>query len=297
MGCVGCGAATKTFVSSGKPAKWCSERCSTNWHKRQRVWSHQCACGATWTSRAEHSSACRRCAARKAGLASGARSTANAKPRQSPVYLRTCRQCKVQWVGRGAATYCSDACRASRARERHSGPLRIEALPCRSCNQAFDVLRGSGARGNHERVCGPCKRKMKRMWRRISGANHRKRARRYGCAYQPVNRLRVFERDQWQCAACHCSTPRRLMGTFDVAAPELDHVVPLSNGGPHSYENCQLLCRACNIKKGAGPMDDLHAHHIERRLSAKTADVWRGLASGQLPAYSISGGMNTPQWG
>lgn len=31
--------------------------------------------------------------------------------------------------------------------------------------------------------------------------------------------------------------------------PSIDHIVPLSKGGTHTWENVQLLCRGCNIDK------------------------------------------------
>ena len=31
---------------------------------------------------------------------------------------------------------------------------------------------------------------------------------------------------------------------------EVDHIIPLSQGGGESLSNCQYLCRACNQSKG-----------------------------------------------
>lgn len=36
---------------------------------------------------------------------------------------------------------------------------------------------------------------------------------------------------------------------------QIDHVVPLSKGGEHSYKNVQPLCHVCNNKKQAGIVD------------------------------------------
>ena len=33
-----------------------------------------------------------------------------------------------------------------------------------------------------------------------------------------------------------------------------DHIVPLSKGGPTTVENLQLICKACNTRKG--PLDE-----------------------------------------
>lgn len=35
----------------------------------------------------------------------------------------------------------------------------------------------------------------------------------------------------------------------DPCPNHIDHIVPLSRGGPHAYENLQLICRKCNIAK------------------------------------------------
>jgi len=48
---------------------------------------------------------------------------------------------------------------------------------------------------------------------------------------------------------CGTKTPQRLRGTLNKKAPELDHIVPMSKGGAHSYMNTQCLCRACNGAK------------------------------------------------
>ena len=60
----------------------------------------------------------------------------------------------------------------------------------------------------------------------------------------------VFEICDWICQHCGRSLDPALYGTQDRAAPELDHIVPLSLGGKHVYANCQALCKQCNARKG-----------------------------------------------
>lgn len=62
--------------------------------------------------------------------------------------------------------------------------------------------------------------------------------------------LAVFRKYKWICQDCGCSTPKELRGTFLPNSPELDHIIPISKGGEHTYRNVQLLCRKCNLKKG-----------------------------------------------
>jgi len=44
---------------------------------------------------------------------------------------------------------------------------------------------------------------------------------------------------------------------FEIRNMEIDHIIPKSKGGGSYYENYQLLCSACNRKKGDRPMEFL----------------------------------------
>jgi site-specific DNA-methyltransferase (adenine-specific) len=44
---------------------------------------------------------------------------------------------------------------------------------------------------------------------------------------------------------------------FEIRNMEIDHIIPKSKGGGDYYENYQLLCGACNKKKGDRPMEYL----------------------------------------
>jgi 5-methylcytosine-specific restriction endonuclease McrA len=82
------------------------------------------------------------------------------------------------------------------------------------------------------------------------GSTHRRRAKRYGVAYEYIDKRRIFERDGWVCQLCGCDTPEHLQGTTDPQAPQLDHKRPISKGGPHLKTNVQCACRRCNTSKG-----------------------------------------------
>jgi len=56
-------------------------------------------------------------------------------------------------------------------------------------------------------------------------------------AQAALTRRAVFARDEWRCQYC------------GSAAENLDHVVPRSRGGPHTWDNVVAACRRCNSRK------------------------------------------------
>jgi 5-methylcytosine-specific restriction endonuclease McrA len=84
-----------------------------------------------------------------------------------------------------------------------------------------------------------------------------RRARSKGAQCESVNPFKVFDRDNWVCQLCGIKTPKSKRASIDDDAPELDHIIPLSRGGSHSYINTQCACRRCNQSKGDKPSGQL----------------------------------------
>lgn len=78
----------------------------------------------------------------------------------------------------------------------------------------------------------------------------RRRARQFNVYDEDVDPLRVYERDGWVCHICETLVYPYFTG-LDSRAPSMDHVIPLSKGGRHSYGNIKLAHVGCNSKKGA----------------------------------------------
>jgi len=80
--------------------------------------------------------------------------------------------------------------------------------------------------------------------------NHKRRAVLLAAFVEDVKPLRVYARDGWRCHICGLKVDKRLAGTHQ-RGPTLDHLIPLSKGGQHSYDNVALAHRVCNTKKNA----------------------------------------------
>lgn len=80
---------------------------------------------------------------------------------------------------------------------------------------------------------------------------HRRRALKAGSTAGPAfTNADVFERDGWVCGLCDESVSPDAVYPDPLSA-SLDHVVPLSRGGAHSFSNSQLAHLSCNVRKGA----------------------------------------------
>ena len=147
---------------------------------------------------------------------------------------------------------CSRACKLSRARyavreynKQHSVIDKAERH-CLECGGVFAPIYGDKRRMYCSASC--------------SNRSHRRTTRKKAkilkrlLTVESVNPSKVFDRDGWRCQLCGCKTLRSKRGSTHRKAPELDHILPLSKGGAHSYLNTQCACRQCNGIKGATPL-------------------------------------------
>lgn len=68
---------------------------------------------------------------------------------------------------------------------------------------------------------------------------------------ESVTRRAVFDRDGGKCYICGKATNWVRQGDWDPSLANLDHKIPVSKGGSHTWENVALSCQLCNTRKGA----------------------------------------------
>jgi hypothetical protein len=145
--------------------------------------------------------------------------------------------------------YCSADCRLATAREkelaraktRHAGKV----CECTVCGSLFEPEYGTKKRSFCSDTCDA-------LGARAHKGNSRRssRARRYGVLTEPVRREEVYARDAWTCGLCGTPIDPALAWPHPKSAT-MDHVVPLSRGGAHTYLNVQAAHLMCNSAKGS----------------------------------------------
>jgi HNH endonuclease len=167
-----------------------------------------------------------------------------------PVRYADCGHCGQVFVCRSGRKYCTDDCTraADVLRHQERTARRAERLIDRVCDHCASPFR-SGIETQRFCTRGCTKRARKR---------DRDRARSYGAEYVYVSRAKVYERDRWRCGLCKRRVNPRLRYPHPMSV-SLDHVVPLSRGGGHTYANVQCSHLSCNVDKNAdgGPSQQL----------------------------------------
>lgn len=84
--------------------------------------------------------------------------------------------------------------------------------------------------------------------------NHRHRARKYGCEYDSsVTIQNLIKRNGLRCAICGgmCDWNDHSWSEYSGPLyPSIDHIIPMSKGGGHTWDNVQIVHMICNSEKG-----------------------------------------------
>lgn len=255
---------------------------------------HICAqCGAEFTGRKKKYCS-QRCGWVAASRRKGKRPRSEQRAEQYARTHRECPECKIMFRitrhdnhSKGPQVYCSVDCRHAEAKRRTAqadavatavATLRKWGMgygrgaaatkyqrwgkrartPCQDCGKPVGVAR---TRIYPASRCEPCavmesKRAAKASPSRRA-AKAKRRALERGLEAERFDPFEIFDRDGWRCHICGVKTPKKLRGTYEDRAPELDHLVPLASGGEHSRRNTACSCRKCNIAKGDRPLGQL----------------------------------------
>ncbi len=235
--CAGC---TQPFETAKPNQRYCSPECSRRanrrrWRKGQRVRLDCDHCGSTFVGSprrvGDPERRSRYCSAEC--QAEGKR-WRYLKTTSVKVPWANCPDCGRSFIARAGARCPTCPARAEQ------GPSRRWFMGwCLQCGDPFTSL---------QREARYCSRRC------LSRAAKDRRAMRErgACIGEEVHRQTVYERDAWTCQLCKESVDRKARPP-DPWSPTLDHIIPLAQGGKHSYANVQLAHFWCNSVKGADP--------------------------------------------
>lgn len=168
----------------------------------------------------------------------------------------SCVRCRSQFIpNTQSQRYCGSECRHADVNDAHV-PAEPAYSNCIECGNEFRSI------GPRHKFCGracyhaACKRDPRYIeCRRIQDS--RRRARKRTTQTEPISPTAVFERDRWVCHLCRKKTLKSKRGTAHDRAPELEHIISLSDGGTHTWGNVACSCKRCNHEKRANSIGQL----------------------------------------
>lgn len=216
--CVHC---NKEFEPTNGRQKYCNQRCrakhnSKKFYKKVPLMDKKCKeCGAKFTTNQKQQTYCsRKCSERSEAKRQKERATI-ARLENWKANPLVCKQCGVYFVKKdGKQKYCSRECRCRWNNE----------------NKSRELL---------------AKRDLKR-YHTMMGNGHYDRS---------ISVKSLVERAGLKCGICGEFTDMGdhyfKNGTFIAGEnyPSVDHILPISKGGTHTWDNVQLAHRRCNTKK------------------------------------------------
>ena len=234
------------FETRNAIARYCNVKCFRNAQARDCTTNRACeiCAGPFRTHRKDQRTCSRNCGVilRYLECTHGRNGNSGYRSISWKVYFPTCQQCERVFTAPRMRDYCTVECYRIARRRADGRRMYGDAATatCTYCAIEFAYTLYSRPRT----TCDTCAEMIRRT------SDHRERARFYGVDYEYVNSDRVFERDAGVCKLCGYPAD---MGTQvpHPLAPTLDHIVPMSIGGPHKEDNVQLAHFDCNVRKGA----------------------------------------------
>ena len=141
-----------------------------------------------------------------------------------------------------------------RSRSMHGPPG-----PCRYCSSLLPTMRSKmrvcNSQSCRKRYNADRNRSHVAAWAQTSAgrASKQKSNARRRAALRKVDRIEydrrdIFERDRWRCQICGQKVDPGLVGP-DRRSATIDHIIPLTDGGPDAPHNVQLAHYSCNSAK------------------------------------------------
>lgn len=214
-----------------KDQTYCSRACRWKAKNRGEVRYRLCRwCGAQFVRNNHDQWTCsHRCALASKRYAAG-------EFLASRVGWRTCRLCSVVYTS-GAGRTC--ACDLGYVHV--FGDLTTFTCGCGTT--------WAGSRRQGRVACEDCKVEAKRR------AGRARRAAKLAVDTEPYRTVDIYERDGWVCQLCGRKVNRQLRWPH-ARSVSIDHIIPLSKGGPDVPANVQCAHLGCNASKRDRPANE-----------------------------------------
>lgn len=167
-------------------------------------------------------------------------------------YKNTCEYCNSKFNSRNKSTkYCSEECKKK--------GYYSEEKECKYCGYVFKTTFE-----NRVYCSENCKKKMINLRNNQIGTKRRdEKIKLNGRIDKDITLIKIYNKNNGICAICgdicdYDDYKKTEEGYFIAGEdyPSIDHIIPVSKGGTHTWNNVQLAHRRCNTLKSDGYIED-----------------------------------------
>ena len=241
-----CAACGSFFVTQNERQTCCSSECGLQLGRQKKYYTCQYCGEPFWKPNAFRlkycSEECQKAARRDATIK---RHESLPPVPVSRTYMRVCLWCGRKFKATRINTFCCSAeCdyedRKRKKREQWALEYQPQVFTCRECGELVETECGHT---RSEFCSDECSEKYFNRTYRL------RRQDQIVAAYRaPVSFRRIYARDKGICQICGLPVPYD-KSPEKLWAATIDHIIPLSKGGTHEPNNCQLSHRLCNSIK------------------------------------------------
>lgn len=233
-------------LMANEKAMFCNDKCRAEYNRRHRGSLLQCKnCRSSFKSYKDKKFCNRDC------FLEYKRNNKVVIPKEiNKKISKECLHCGAEYqTSCSTSKYCSSTCGYKYKQAEKAAKKKLFNIKCKECGKHFSTT-------NRQRVfcSNVCGNKYKS---RISEVKRRKTIKNNGKVDWEISIERLIKRDGSTCYLCgyKCDTKDYIVtegGTIITGEdyPSIEHVIPVSKGGTHTWDNVKVAHRGCNNLKG-----------------------------------------------
>ena len=250
-----CGYCGKKYVPYRETSRFCSENCTLDYGRFVTQGKHSIeqkicpVCGETFKPESKYRQAYQNFCSHKCKRVSRYVGTT------CKIHWTKCKACNKFFASKSSIIKFCPQCRESGKMQMHyyaqSGKhqRKTRAGVCKECGEVFVNKYGDKRRVYCSDECHKKAYKKTESYKaQTKRRNRRRRARMAGANSIPYNDIDIFNRDAWICQICGTLVDKNTRHPHPLS-PTIDHIIPLSKGGPDEPGNVQLAHFICNSRK------------------------------------------------
>lgn len=166
------------------------------------------------------------------------------------IYYKDCATCFSLFVSKYSnKKYCSHRCGSNYSRINKSRMQR-RLKKCKTCDVWF------WRKTNRSVCCSEyCAKKYKNHLSKLDVYKRKRLMKSNGEIDKDISITKLLKKYNNKCYLCNSVVSLQL-DAYDSLYPTIEHVIPVSRGGTHTWDNVMLSCRRCNCKKHAMTLEE-----------------------------------------